>query len=568
MATFAPWGKTTLLVLLLLAALVLPRALTLPGLRYSSPLGFEDMGSHLLRLDVLHKQLTFAPAARDVPLRRHAPFYFTPSVNWPAGAYLAGLPWVGRFGPAGLWTTQLTMLPFFGLLLLALAALGRSLTRSWRVGLWVALLAALSPPLLGASWYFSLDLPLTALVWCGALLLLWSRRFSRLDAALAFGLCSALGLLVKPTYVFFLFPPALVALGLGLLRGPRRRTLAGAALALGALLLAAWFLGLLRLEPMLEVLRDHAASSEMPAAQRFARWSAADLLAYPRFIAEVLPWPLLLPLVPGLVLLHHRRRPLPGRPLWLALLWGSLLLLTLLPNKLERYALPLHPLLALLTVLGLRALLPRLLRLPALAGTLLLTGAVVLLCHQSPPPWPGGNPIAPKPLFNEGLDPNELALPSAEELRRLRQNGFHPNYWLEPLQRQMHEVVQRADPSGAVGVLFLDARRSGLRMPVTLCALLLAQAEPRRYIVSFRLEQAGVRPATLVVVHPTDLDLDPLLPRYQMRERRVLQRIQRHHPIEGDELNAAVSLLQYVPGPGARFPLPMVDHLPEHRPSL
>jgi hypothetical protein len=52
-----------------------------------------------------------------------------------------------------------------------------------------------------------------------------------------------------------------------------------------------------------------------------------------RFMVQSFPRPLLLLALPGLVLLHHR-----GRLAWtlLASFWGTLLLLTLMANKMER----------------------------------------------------------------------------------------------------------------------------------------------------------------------------------------------------------------------------------------
>ncbi len=76
-----------------------------------------------------------------------------------------------------------------------------------------------------------------------------------------------------------------------------------------------------------------------------------------------------MPILPGLWLLHRRRVPLPGREVLLAFIWGSLLILTVAGNRMERYLHPLYPLLCLVGVWGVRRLVPPRARGLALAGT-------------------------------------------------------------------------------------------------------------------------------------------------------------------------------------------------------
>jgi 4-amino-4-deoxy-L-arabinose transferase-like glycosyltransferase len=424
----------------------------------TAPLSFDDMPLHLANLDRLTRLRELGPAAREDPFFRERPeaLRLVNATRWPPGVYQLASPLVQCLGLLSVWPVQLTNLLFYGLLLVGLAGLGWSLAGP-RVGLWAALLAALCPPLVGATWYLSLDFPLAAMVTVGLMLLVRSRGFSRRLLALDFGLWSALAMHVKFSYPIYLLIPSLVAAVQGLRRAStRRRALLGLGLAGAAAGLLFALLLEVPLDRLLEELRYHAAApleDEALPALRFVPWTADWALALLQFAAAAFPWPLLLLAAPGLVLLHlgggRGAARLRGRWLLLAFLWGSYLLLTLLTSKLERYSLPVYPVLCLLTAWGVVRLVPARWQTATLSAVAAAYLVLLALMQHYPAPWSlGHDRVAARALFYD------LRQPLAAELSGLRQRTFHPRCSLGALGAAMARLAGRDGSRRPLGIAY------------------------------------------------------------------------------------------------------------------
>ena len=378
---------------------------------------FFDQILHMYHLELMAKQATLAPELltdrflEDNPelLRRAMPF------RWPGGVYHAALPWAMLFGPTSILTVQLTNALFTVLLLWGMVGLARELGFP-RAGLWAGLLMVLTPVHVSATWHLTLDYPLAAMCLVGLLLLWQTRGFRLVLPSVNFGLWSALGVYVKLTYLLYLIVPAALVLLIGLWRGPRPRVVAHSLLAttlcaglVTAMLSPDWGI-------IWQDFVTHASSHELPATQ-IPAGSARWFVSQPLFAALNFPYPLLLAALPGLVLLHGRRQP-TVRWLLLAFFWGTLLVLTLMSNKLERYLFPLYPLLWLAAAYWAERWVAGRWRRLVLGALAALHAVVLVIAFQVPTPWHLSDDVT-SPAHWEW---NELRLPGTQRLRRIRQD--------------------------------------------------------------------------------------------------------------------------------------------------
>jgi hypothetical protein len=510
----------------LLAAAVLPRLLTLRGVAMTAQLGFADLPLHIVNLDRLHKLRSFDEARTTDPFFRLAPHQreLVNTDRWPAGAYHVARLWSGCFGPLSLWTTLLTNLLFTLVLVAGVIGLG-VVMRDADTGRWGALLTLFCPPLVADTWYLNLDYPLTAMTTVGLLLLFHTRGFTDARRSLAFAVWSALSMFVKPSYALFIGLPALWGVARGL-RGSWpasvRRVAPGLLLAMAAAIpLTVW---LLDLNPTAFLAEIHHHFSPPPGSEEFPAagiepWTLAWVLALPLFAAMNHPLPLVLLSLPGLVLLHWPRWRLPPRGLLLAFLWGSSLVLTLLPNKLDRYMHPLYPLLCLLTVWWVQSVLSgKGRRAVALSLSLVAAAHVVVLCvaHLRPPPWhPGSRPSLP-------LRYTDLRLPGRDTLAGLRSLTYHPTCRLSPLLQELELLVRQDDSRRPLGVGYLPPERGeSLPLDYERLGALATQVVRDRFVLPVDVGRDVLPPSTIVAHGPRE-DPRRFCPRADVvAERRV-----------------------------------------------
>lgn len=441
-----PTRRTLLWAAILVAAYAGPRIAALHGVPHTHHFSFLDMHGHLLNLDLVAKIHALPERGVDQPggqfLHEARPStWLMGEVRWPRGIYHLATPLTRALGPLSVWTAQLLALPFSALLVLGLLGLARELGCP-RAGPWAALFALLTPPLVAATWYVHLDYALVGMTTVGLWLLLRTRGLSRPAAVAALAGWSVLGLCVKLTYALYLAVPAATALLLGVLRpsGPRWRppvlAVAGASACIGLALAlqgvsprGVWH----ELSAHATVVLHTNAAAELIDPVRRA-------LLVPLFMVHAYPWPLLLSLFPTFVVAHARLRAHPTRLPVLAFVWGSLLLLSLMSNRMERYLHPVYPILALLFARGILVLPRPQVRLPALAGAAALHAGVLLAAHLHPPPWN-------LPVASDGAEMfyYELRVPSRRQLNQLRAHDYHPSCDLRPLARAVREVLA-ADP--------------------------------------------------------------------------------------------------------------------------
>ncbi len=342
-------GRRRLLLGLALvaAAWAAPRALIGPHPEVIFRQINGDVSWHVLNAHHIYKLLALPAAQQHDPFLREHPElrrdYF--DARYPPGFYLFSALPVALVDPLSNRLPLVVNLGAFILLAAALWGLGRRLGEP-ESGLWAAALCALNPALLFTSLVFSPAPLLTAVVTL-ALLLLWDTRgFTRVERSVRFAMVAGLGLAVKVAFPIDLLGPSLVALHRGLRRRPGR----GRALlvCLGAVVLTcALYLGMVlavRGAPNTHFLRtalqEHLLNEGLPTA--LPAWTLAGLLAVPVMALVGLGPAGLLALAPGLVALHRKGGP-AGRGYLVALLWGSLVLLTLITGKLERYVQPIYP---------------------------------------------------------------------------------------------------------------------------------------------------------------------------------------------------------------------------------
>lgn len=509
---------------ILAAVYLLPRAATYHGVELTAPLDFNDMDRHLYALDLMSRgQLEPGPpgAAPALPLLQLVQESLS-APRWTSGVYLASLPQAALFGVASIWTTQITNLLFTALLLLGLSRLALRLGGR-RLALWAPMLALLCPALWAATWYFSLDYPLTAMVTMGLALLLRTRGFSRLQPTLDFAAWSALGLLIKLTYAVFLLGPCVYTLAHGLRLGRAWRVAAQA--AGGALTCVALFAAMEQPE-WLQLWTDlsrHTGPGQAAAA--LEPWSLQWLASQLIFAARNYPWPLLLAALPGLYLLHRRASEVTRRTL-LAFLWCGVVALTLMPDKLERYLQPLYPVLCLLTAWWALTLVPGRARRWAAPALALAFAATLALTHVVPTPWG----VADDPRSASYAGWYELARPGRQTLARLRQ----PNAGAEPPTPALLAAMERWARGPLAGrplaYAWLEASVQDDGLPLVVDRLLLPLLHRCRpglvlYGGLLGLEQArSVRLAPdsmLVILHRPGLDQAQLPWRVEVITRRT-----------------------------------------------
>jgi hypothetical protein len=442
---------------------VVPRAVALRGVSMTSHLRFIDMFYHLNRLDLMVKRNSLDPQQIADPYFARFPDQLEPLdfARWPKGVLHLAALWSGNFGPHSIWTTQLTNLVFTVILVVGVILLGRAMGGT-RIGLWGAALVLLCPGLVAHSWYFSLDYPLIAMTIVGCYLLWETRGFTRPWACLALGLWSGLALFVKVSYVLYLAGPSVASLVLGLRRPAMRLRAAG--LATGAIVLT---LGLgfaltggrpLQLWSELGFhLSDAVERTGLPF-KLVEPWTVRWALTNAHFAVANFPWPLLLLALPGLLLAHVRSRPLPARWLLLTLFWATYLILTLMPNKMERYVQPLYPLLCLLSVWWVTVLIPRRWQTVGLLWITTTFGAVLWVAHLRPTPW-----LPEDSSHREVGWMHEIGMPGQEVLAGLRRKTYHQACQLAPLLKGMQALQGPGRHRRPLGVASWSTKTSPTR---------------------------------------------------------------------------------------------------------
>lgn len=235
-------------------------------------------------------------------------------------------------------------------------------------------------------------------------------------------------------------------------------------------------------------------------------WSWRWLSAMARFAATNFPWPLLLLALPGLALLHARRS-IAARPLLLAFIWGTYLLLTLMANKMERYLQPVYPLLCLLTAWWVLTALPRRWRTVAALWMAVVFGAVLVLAHHRPLPW------SPRAAERYSY---ELHMPSPSDLSGLRRRGLHPRCDVRRLVDAVAHLVRRDTTRRPLAIHVPDEVRDrlGARTPEVVHAIHHGAARriTDRLLVGFNesLDHPMLQQApTLVVIGSARLEGHP-----------------------------------------------------------
>ena len=504
-------AQIVVLLALILTALAAPRLL-LWDVPMTDNLGFEDVTNHLLNLDLSHRrgQLDQMQLA-DPYLNAHpVDLMHLNSEGWPPGVYTVARPWVGWLGPLSVWTTQLTNLVFWGVMLLGVAGLGWCLG-GLRLGLWAALLTALCPGLVAASWYFTLDFPLAAMTTVGLLLLWLTDGFRRWRWVAAFAAWSALGVLVKPPYGMHMVLPTLLVWGLGMWRGPARWR--RVALGVGTAGLSLGIIWLIQPEVLRGISQEIWIHTTTPPPEEnidfefvtIQPWSLRGVLAVPLYVAMKLPYPLLVLALPGLVLAHLRRWRLPMRGMMLAFLWGTYVILTLLVHRQGRYCLPLYPVLCLITAWWVWTMVSRRWRGRVLAAVTAAYVAVLCLEHWAPTerPWDGE---WFSPLTGSGY--HEMRLPSAEVLARLRAQTFHQECDLRQLVGQISTLAKQDGSRLTLGVgAFLPEFSASEHL-----ALIMRQQLRGRLVtwIDHKWHRRQTPPRTVIFAHAPGFDLSQL----------------------------------------------------------
>ena len=524
-------SKKRVLLLLVLAAVVLPRLWAYWGITYTadSPPG-TDMVAHLYRLDLLAKsfsledQLSSDPYFRKYPLGHHQIF----QAQWTTGVYAVARPLAQLLGPQSIWTVQLTNLVFTVILLAGIIGLGAAMG-STRLGLWAALVTALCPALVASSWYFVLDYALTAMVAVGLFLLWRAEGFSHTANSVAFGLWSGLGMWIKISYPFYLIVPCCWAVAPRLWRGPRLRT------ALNVLLCVVLCLGLFTLveapdfQALIDDIRFHADAEKFldkDMAVDIRPWTLAWLSSQAVFAAINFPFPLLVLLLPALYLLH-RRRGAPGRGLLLVSFWGGLVVLTLLMVKMERYLQPLYPLICLITVWGAWQGLPRRWRAPGLALVVVAYLGVLALTQTYTTPWfTIADPHDPR-----GGKYLDMKMQGYQRLARLRANVHSTRCRVQPALAALTGWAPADRPGGLLAVVYLQEWEDRERPMAHLyheLRLPLLQQYRRRFVATFvhmisePLPPAVLNAPALVLVHAAGVNPESLVQKIRVVQKREL----------------------------------------------
>lgn len=316
------------------------------------------------------------------------------------------------FFPITPLTSQSVMLGFLGLTLVSLFLLGRRLIDA-PTGLTAALIFGAAPFVVYSATNFQLDLPLAAAAILALLVLIGTEEFSGFWGSVLLGLLLALGMLIKPPFAVYLFPP-LALVGWRALRardrGKRLLNLA-AALLLGSALSLPWYGPRLFGLPMQVGNRAFKQAAEAGYPDTL---TASSLLFYPRALLPMFG------LLAGLLfvwgLLALARKPAARGLLWAASVVPFGLFL-FIQNKNLRYVLPLFPVAALIAAAGLRALAPTWRR--------ALTFIVILVSAAQVGAAAFGIPPAPRWFFS--FPPSPSAWPHRQILELImRETGGAP----------------------------------------------------------------------------------------------------------------------------------------------
>ncbi len=236
-----------------------------------------------------------------------------------------------------------------GLLLLAYCSRGLAVQclLPGRTAVWAGLLPLLLPLVAWTSRISLLDVSLCGWVSAALYLLVWSDRLQKRGPILLLGLVAAAGMLTKWTFVLFILFPV----GYCLFKSEDRKrsvlNLADAGI-LSAPLILWWYLPNLKaLLLRFQTTSEAAVWEQDPGIDSLLGW-----IYYPRVLASYyLFLPLTLLFLWALARLWARRNQLPPAvQLILVGFLGGLFLLTLLPPKDPRYAMPLACLAALLLI--------------------------------------------------------------------------------------------------------------------------------------------------------------------------------------------------------------------------
>lgn len=522
-----PGFRTGALVVMIIAAYVVPRAAVLHGIRTSDWIHFDDMLAHQRNLDKVVKLSLLEDESGTQDYLQRFPdkrALYNP-VRWPSAIYHLASQWSTWFGPLSIWTPLLTNLGFTLVLLFGVIGLGKAMG-STRVGLWAALLTVLCPPLVASTWYFSTDFATVAMTTMALWLLVAVRGFSRWRRSIALGGWCALGLLIKPTFALYLAVPMTLAV-IDDIRSPERRSAGlGWLLTLASMTALVLLLQDIDITAVLEEARGHFASTEKPAAF-IVPGSLVWFAFVPLCLGVSAPFPLLLLALPGLILLHQRWRARKG---WLVLgfLWGTYLVLTLMPNKLDRYTHSLYPILCLVTVWSIVELLPRRWQTVVLLWVATFFVATLYLVHVRPTPW--------------WLDPNlgsevnlfELRMPSKMRLDQLRRFGGGRGCEASRLMDQVGALARQEGALHPVAVGYYGENRIGFDDSPGDVELLALQAIRHRLVFrvdlrflpnnpcieAFQICRPRELPPTVIIVHPAGVEPLDLQPSLRLATRR------------------------------------------------
>jgi len=542
----SPRSRTALLLMAMVLAHVVPRAVALRGVDRMNSLHFGDMLCHLSNLERGYRMARLSPEQAAHPFFTSFPqLQYTNPIGWPPGVnYLTEL-WYGHLPPLSIWVVLLTNGVFSLVLLVGLAGLGRAMG-STRIGLWAGLLALLSPPLAGSTWFYSLDYPLVAMVVMGLLLLWHTNGLTRLHACVAFGAWCGLGVMVKTGFPIYIVPPAVWAMAVSL-RCPERRwkTLGGAALSGVAALGLLYLVHDLPLRSVWEELSMHVAPSPgVHLAANIPRFTLEWLWALPKFALACFPAPLLLVALPGVALLHRPSTragagiPSP-RGLLLATFWGALLFMLVMDNKMERYLHPLYPLVCLATTWWAATRLPRRWRTAALAAQAGVYALILVVVHFHPTPWLLNKEPASSQLFLYDLRP-----PGHEALKQMRHSRYMAS--VEQIAGAMVQLARLDPRRRPLGITTRDGeatdlREVGGRQFLELAALVAAHRLNDRFLIPVDIHGGIPITPAMLLVYPKREAPGSLVRRFHQVGSRQLE-------IEGQQFMIGMYLIDKVKG--------------------
>lgn len=558
--TPGPWHRrkrvrVAVMITLLGLALVVPRALTLHGIETAAIFEFADMADHLYFLDTLAKRKLDGQASD--PFFKIFPETLPERLaeQWTTGVYHVARVWALTYGTGSLWTTLLTNMLFTLVLLGAVVGLGSSLG-GIRVGLWAALLCALCPALVASTWYFSLDYPLLAMTTMGLYILWLSRGFTRWHWSILFAVWSALGTVIKPTYAVYLLGPAAWVLALELRRNLARlrivgRVLVSLAVSFGlvyALYRPDW-------NQILNETRVHFVDRTLPGAS-IDPFTMEWLLSNIKMAVINFPWPIMLMAVPGLVLIHLKRRG-ADRGFWLSYLYSTYLFLTLLANKMERYIQPVYPVFCLLAVWWITDRLPRRWQTPALVALAVAFGSCLVVTHYNPTPWffQDKDTIARESSFHPFR--YEFHMPGHERLARLRELKVDSECQIKPVLDQLSRWLKADAGTRPLSMIYLRdfKRMTKMHPPVFFRRLIPAitlTVRDRIFIVP-NLHEMNTVPMHLrhapnvMIIHGPEIRKKDIPAPLQVKARRIL-------PITCNRETFPIGLTWAKPRPGALGP--------------